>query len=89
MTNEQQKYSIAEFAMKSIGSIFPYGDTNIDEKRSENADNAIELLDALVDAMIDSAKLKDRCEWSISKIANKCNDTLIEKAKYILSVLDD
>lgn len=89
MTNEIPKYSIEEHAMKQIGSFFPYGDTNIDKIRSENADTAIRLLESLVDKLIDSAKLKVRQEWSIQEIAQKCNDALLETAHYIINALED
>ena len=70
--------NIIEILRKLLGEIEPYGDTNIDKERYENIQNYYEVLSFIISKLRESAKLKDRQEYSINKIANECYDILKE-----------
>lgn len=70
--------SITEILRKLLGEIEPYGDTNIDRKRYANIANYYEALSFIISKLKESAKLKDRQEYSINKIAIECYDILKE-----------
>ena len=54
-----------------IGKTEPYGDSRIDELRSENLDKLIYVVDNLLCAVADTSTGKDRSEASMQKIGNK------------------
>jgi len=68
---------------KLIGSIEPYGDTNIDEERLNNLENHIEITYNLVKDLIDIVRYKDRYEYSISKLGRKACNALCELKELI------
>lgn len=70
--------SISEILDKILGKIEPYGDTRIDEERYKNIVNYDEALDFILKRLKESAKLKNRPEYSIQKIATECEDILNE-----------
>lgn len=70
--------SIYEIVKKLIGSIEPYGDSNIDEKRLINLDEHIELALGLVTDLIETADFRNRNEASIQKLGIKANKALLE-----------
>lgn len=70
--------SISEMLDKILGKIEPYGDTTIDEERYKNIPNYDEALDFVLKRLKEAAKLKDRPEYSIEKIATECEDILNE-----------
>ena len=70
--------SISELLDKILGKIEPYGDTTIDEERYRNIPNYDEALDFILKRLKEAAKLKDRQEYSIQKIAIECEDILNE-----------
>lgn len=70
--------SITDILKKILGEIEPYGDTRIDEERYKNIPNYEEALDFIINKLKASAKLKDRPEYSIQKIAIECEDILNE-----------
>lgn len=70
--------SITDILKNLLGEIEPYGDTWIDEERYENIPNYKEALDFIINKLKASAKLKDRQEYSIQKIATECEDILNE-----------
>ena len=70
--------SITDILKKILGEIEPYGDTRIDEERYKNIPNYEEALDFIINKLKASAKLKDRPEYSIHKIAAECEDVLNE-----------
>jgi len=53
---------------KLIGSIKPYGDSNIDKERLENLKNMCQLVEDLVEEIKYVAKEKDRHERSIKEM---------------------
>lgn len=67
-----------EIVKKLIGSIEPYGDSNIDEQRLSNINNHIILTQALIRDLIDVAEFKDRPEYSIKKLGTVAYDGLEE-----------
>ena len=78
------RFSINQILYSLCGEIEPYGDTNIDQKRFENIENYYEVLFFIVSKLKKSAKLKDRQEFSIKKIAEKCEDILNELKEELL-----
>lgn len=70
--------NISEILKRLLGEIEPYGDTRIDEERYKNIPNYEEALDFIISKLKTSAKLKDRAEYSIQKIATECDDVLNE-----------
>jgi hypothetical protein len=70
--------SIYEIVKKLIGSIEPYGDSGIDNKRSINLDEHIELVFGLVTDLIKTADFKNRNEASIQNLGIKANEALLE-----------
>ena len=70
--------SISEILKKLLGEIEPYGDTTIDGKRYLNIQNYYEALCFIVAKLKASAKLENRNEYSIKKIAIECKDILQE-----------
>lgn len=77
-------FSINQIIHSICGEIEPYGDTNIDKERFENIENYYEALFFIVSKLKKSAKLKDRQEISIIKIAEKCEDILNELKEELL-----
>ena len=70
--------SISEILKKLLGEIEPYGDTTIDGKRYFNIQNYYEALCFIIAKLKASAKLENRNEYSIKKIARECKDILQE-----------
>ena len=70
--------SISEILDKLLGKIEPYGDTTIDEERYKNIKNYEEALVFILKRLEESARLKNRPEYSIQKIAIECEDILNE-----------
>jgi len=70
--------TIYEVVKKLIGSIEPYGDSDIDEKRSNNLDEHTELVFQLVVDLIETANFKDRNEYSIKKLGETAYASLLE-----------
>jgi len=70
--------SIYEIVKKLIGSIEPYGDSNIDNERLINLDEHIDLVYGLVADLIETANSKNTCESSIQKLGTKANDAILE-----------
>lgn len=70
--------NIYEINKKLLGSILPYGDSNIDEERTENLENTINLIKELIEDIIITAKYKDRQERSIRDMGVKANNALLE-----------
>ena len=72
---------------KLIGSIEPYGDTNINAERLCNLDQHISVTYALLKDLIDTAKYIDRREHSIRVMAEKAHGTLEEFERMIENVI--
>lgn len=65
-----------KYILNELGSIQPYGDTNIDEERLENIDKYGELCEALIDKLIQTAQYADRHEYSMKKMAKEAEKWL-------------
>lgn len=70
--------SISDILRRLLGEIEPYGDSNIDTQRYLNVQDYYEALCFIVSKLKASAKLKNRQEYSIKKIARECEDILQE-----------
>lgn len=70
--------STSEILRRLLGEIEPYGDTAIDEKRYLNIQDYYEALCFIISKLRASAKLENRNEYSIKKIARECKDILKE-----------
>lgn len=57
------------FILNELGSIQPYGDTNVDEERFENIEKYGELCEALIDKLIQTASYVSRHEYSMRHMA--------------------
>ena len=83
MDNIFQKLSIYEIVKKIVGSIEPYGNSNIDEERSNNLNEHIILTYSLARDLIDVAEFKDRPERSIHNLGSNAYDSLLELKEMI------
>jgi len=59
--------TIYEVVKKLIGSIKPYGETNIDKKRLDNLEYHKQLTESLILDLVDSAQFRKRKEYSMKK----------------------
>lgn len=73
---------IIEVIDKLVGSIEPYGSTQIDEERLENLETLLEVMDEYIGEIIDVTKYRNRHEYSILAIANKAYDWLVDLRDY-------
>jgi len=65
-----------DFILKGLGSITPYGDTNVDNERFKNISNYGELCEALLVELINTEKDKDRHEYSMRKMGKEAEKWL-------------
>ena len=70
--------SISEILRRLLGEIEPYGSESIDSQRYLNIQDYYEGLCFIVSKLRASAKLENRNEYSIKKIARECKDILQE-----------
>lgn len=73
---------IIEVIDKLVGSIEPYGSTQIDEERLKNLENLLEVMDEYIKEIIDVIKYRNRYEYSILAIANRAYDWLVDLRDY-------
>lgn len=73
---------IIEVIDKLVGSIEPYGSTQIDEERLKNLETLLEVMDEYIGEIIDVTKYRNRYEYSILAIANRAYDWLIGLRDY-------
>lgn len=76
---------ISKFVMEGIGSILPYGDSNIDKKRVKNIQCYGEICEDFLKEIIHTASFKNRNEYSISKMGFEAD----EWVKYFRELLKD
>lgn len=67
---------IIEVLDRLIGSVEPYGSTQIDAERLENLETLLEVMDEYINEIIDVAKYRNRHEHSISVMANRAYEWL-------------
>ena len=80
------KGTLIEVVDKLIGRCYPYGDTSIDEKRYENLELKIALIEHLIVEIEKAGELYDRSEFSIQHIANRANCFLADIRDTLLDI---
>lgn len=73
---------IIEVIDRLVGSIEPYGSTQIDEERLKNLETLLEVMDEYISEIIDAAKYRNRYEYSILAIANRAYDWIVDLRDY-------
>lgn len=73
---------IIEVVDRLVGSIEPYGSTQIDEERLKNLETLIEVMDEYINEIIDVTKYRNRYEYSILEIAERAYDWLVGLRDY-------
>lgn len=73
---------IIEVIDRLVGSIEPYGSTQIDEERLKNLETLLEVMDEYINRIIDVTKYRNRYEYSILAIANKAYDWVVGLRDY-------
>ena len=79
---------ISEVVRKIVGSIEPYGDTNIDNERFENLVTHASLVTELIADMIETAKYRNRPEYSMSNLGEHAYEELQELVAWINEKLE-
>lgn len=80
---------IIEVIDKLVGSIEPYGSTQIDEERLKNLETLIEILDEYINEIIDVTKYRNRYEYSILAIADRAYAWLVDLRDYIDDIVQE
>ena len=75
---------IIEVLDRLIGSVQPYGSTQIDAERMENLEVLLEVTDECIKKIADVAKFINRHEYSIKKMADRSYEYLAELAGYLV-----
>lgn len=73
---------IIEVIDRLVGSIEPYGSTQIDEERLKNLETLLEVMDEYINEIIDVTKYRNRYEYSILEIANRAYDWVVGLRDY-------
>lgn len=73
--------SVTDVVSNLIGYTEPYGDSEVDEIRLENQNEAIQLCRDIIETLQTNAKYYDRPEASINKIGSKAMGYLYELKK--------
>ena len=74
---------IIEVLDRLIGSIQPYGSTQIDVERMENLEILLEVMDEYINEIRDVAKYRNRHEYSILAMADRAYDWLVGLRDYV------
>lgn len=75
--------TIYNVVKKLVGSIYPYGATEIDNERLNNLDEHGELTYSLLVDLVETASFRNRDEASIKTLADNAYDNLLIIKKYI------
>jgi len=73
---------IIEVIDKLVGSIEPYGSTQIDEERLKNLETLLEVMDEYINEIINVTKYRNRHEYSILEIAERAYDWIVGLRDY-------
>lgn len=73
---------IIEVIDKLVGSIEPYGSTQIDEERLENLETLLEVMDKYIKEIKEVTRFRNRYEYSILAIANRAYDWFVDLRDY-------
>lgn len=80
---------IIEVIDRLIGSIEPYGSTQIDAERLENLEILLDVMDEYIKEIIHAAEYRNRYEYSILAIANRAYEWLDGLREYVDEALRD
>ena len=72
----EKQFTLYELNKKILGPISPVGETRTDEKRLENLEDTIKLVDLLLADISGCAGNKSRHEWSMKVAGQKANNFL-------------
>ena len=73
----QMKYNTTyDVVKKLIGKIKPVGETTEDNKRYENLEETIDLVESLISDLEEASHCKDRVEFSMKKIGKRAFESL-------------
>ena len=81
--------TIYEIIKKLIGSIEPYGDTNIDEARLNNLNEHMILVNSLIEDLVRTAKYRNRQESSIHNLGSYAYDELLNIKDIIFDEIEE
>ena len=73
---------IIEVIDRLIGSIEPYGSTQIDKERLENLETLLEVMDKYIKDIKEVTRFRNRYEYSILEIAERAYDWLVDLRDY-------
>lgn len=73
---------IIEVIDRLVGSVEPYGSTEIDKERLENLETLLEIMDEYIKEIEEVTRFRNRYEYSILAIANKAYDWLVGLRDY-------
>ena len=75
---------IIEVLDRLIGSVEPYGSTQIDAERLENLETLLEVTDECIKKIADVAKFINRYEYSIKEMAYRAYEYLADLNDYLV-----
>lgn len=78
MDNNINADTILAVVRKLIGNTEPYGDSAIDDNRTENLDNLIHVIDELLRDVEEVAVYKERNEYSMRAMGKKADEALTD-----------
>lgn len=73
---------IIEVIDRLVGSIEPYGSTQIDEERLKNLETLFEVMDEYINEIEKVARYRNRHEYSIVTMADRAYDWLVGLRDY-------
>lgn len=80
---------IIEVIDRLIGSIEPYGSTQIDAERLENLEILLDVMDEYIKEIIHAAEYRNRYEYSILAIADRAYDWLVDLRDYTNEIVSE
>lgn len=73
---------IIEVIDRLVGSIEPYGSTQIDKERLENLETLLEVMDKYIKEIKEVTRFRNRYEYSILEIAERAYDWIVDLRDY-------
>lgn len=73
---------IIEVIDRLVGSIEPYGSTQIDKERLENLETLLEVMDKYIKDIKEVTRFRNRYEYSILEIAERAYDWIVDLRDY-------
>lgn len=78
--------TLIELVDELTGRCYPYGDTLIDEKRYDNLELKMALVEHLIVEIEEAGKMYERSEFSTQHIANRANSFLTDIRDVLLDI---